>query len=451
MKNVLILGAGQSTPFLITFMLKEAEKNDWYVTVCDRDYEMAAMRINGHPRGNAVEFDVNDAILRQTQIQNSDIVINLLAPVFQYTVAVDCIQYEKPCITASYEDNRMRDLNKDALRKNILILNEMGLDPGIDHMSAMKMIDEVRDNGGIIRSFCSYGSGLPAPNVESNPLRYCITWNPRNIAMAGEKGAQYMENDNIKVVPHHEVFRRTWQVDVDDVGTFEAYPNRDSLVYLDTFSLKHAHTMIRGTLRYPGWSETWLQIIKLGMPNENMRIPNLNKKTFAEFTEMFVPLNANGTKLSQRVANYLGISPTGKITENLRWLGLFSDEKIPGNPQTAADVLIDLLQQKLPLPKGAHDMVALIHELEVEYPEKNEKEIITSTFVEYGDGNGITAIAKTVGMPAAIAAKLILQGELPLTGCHIPIHPTIYTRVLDELKTEGLKFIETKKKLNGFV
>ncbi|PKL88895.1 MAG: saccharopine dehydrogenase [Ignavibacteriae bacterium HGW-Ignavibacteriae-2] len=443
MKNVLILGAGQSAPYLINYLLNEAEKNDWYVTVCDRDKELAARRINSHPRGKAVEFDVNDENMRNDQIKNADIVVNFLAPVFQYLIASDCLKYGKHVVTASYENSRVAELNQEAISKGVIILNEMGLDPGIDHMSAMKIIQNIKDRNGIITSFISYGTSLPAPDVDFNNLKYCITWNPKNVALAGEAGAQYMEDNKIKIVGHNQLFNRTWKVEVDGIGTLEAYPNRDSLIYRKIFDLEKVTTMIRGTLRYPGYSEIWLQIVRLGIPNDIMKIPELADKTYREFTEMFVPVNTNGAKLETRVANHLGINPTGKIIDNLIWLGLFDDKKIGGTVKTAADVLTKLLIEKLPLPDGARDMVALIHEIEAEFPkENNKKEKTTSTFVEYGEPNGFTAISKTVGLPAAIATKLILKDELPLTGCHIPTHPVIYTRLLKEMEEIGFKFKE---------
>lgn len=447
MKNILVLGAGQSSPYLIKYLLENAESNSWFITVADMNYQLALSRINGNPNGNAVEFDVNDESLRNRLIQNSDLVINFLAPPFQYLIALDCLQHSKHVITASYENPRVAELHKDAMRKGVLILNEMGLDPGIDHMSAMKIINKIKHRKGLITSFISYGSGIPAPEVNANPLNYCITWNPRNVVMAGEAGAQYMELGKIKLLPHYEVFQRTWTVDVDGVGTLEAYPNRDSLIYLDVFKLEKLHTMIRGTLRYPGWSETWNQIVRLGIPNENLKIPNLGSRTYAEFTEMFLPLNASGTKLSARLANFLGINPTGKIMQNIKWLGLLSDEVIGGNVRTPAEVMIKIMSEKMKLPPNGRDMVVLIHEIEAEFPDENSKEKITSTLVDYGELNGLTAIAKTVGLPAAIAAKLILAGEIPLTGCHIPTHPLIYTKVLNELETYGIKFREKVEKI----
>lgn len=441
MKQILVLGAGQSSPYLIKYLLDNAKTYDWFVTVGDINLENARQKIANHPRGEAIFFDVNDSMMRNSLINKADMVINMLSPTTQHLIALDCVRYGKPMISTSYQDPQIRKLEMDAQRKGILLLNEMGLDPGIDHMSAMSLIRKILDEGGTISDFISYGSGLPAPEVDSNPLRYCITWNPRNVVMAGEHGAQYMEDKHIKILPYHGVFQRTWEVEVDGIGMLEAYPNRDSLIYLDLYELENVRTMIRGTLRYPGWSETWLQIVRLGLPNEIMQIPDLEDRSYRELTEMFLPLNISGTRLEQRVANFLNISPTGKIMQNLRWLGLFSDEKIGKPFQTSTEVLVDLVKRKMPLPANGRDMVILVHQIRAKFPDGKTRQYV-STMVEYGEPGGLTAISKTVGLPAAIAAKLILTGQLPITGCLIPIHAAIYEPVLKELQKEGIAFQE---------
>jgi len=449
MKNILILGAGQSAPYLISYLLNEAQKNNWFVTVADRNVELARAAVNSHPHGNGIEFDVNDSEKRHSLIQKSDVVINFLTPTFQYLIALDCVRFGKHVITASYENSSVAELDSDAKSKGILILNEMGLDPGIDHMSVMAIITRIRENGGTISSFISYGSGIPAPEVKSNPLNYCITWNPSNVVTAGDAGAQYLEDGKIKLLPHHKVFDRTWSVDIDNLGAFEAYPNRDSLYYIKIFDLKKVSTMIRATLRYPGWSETWNQIVKLGLYLNTLTLPDIAESSYLDFTEMFLPLNVSGPKLEARIANYLNISPTGTIMKNLIWLGLFSDEKIGVNFKTPMDLMTDLIKKKMPLPEGQRDMVILHHEIIADYGETRKKEKIFSTLVEYGDPKAkFTAIAKTVGAPAAIATKLLLNGELGMTGCHIPTHPEIYTKVLDELKTLGIGFTEKTEELD---
>jgi saccharopine dehydrogenase-like NADP-dependent oxidoreductase len=440
MKKILVLGAGHSTPYLISYLLNEAAVYDWHVTVADKNLDMAKMRIAGYTKGEAIGLDINDISTRTKLIQDSDMVINFLPPNFQYVVALECIHGNAHMITASYQDDRLPDLDHEARRKGLLILNEMGLDPGIDHMSAMYLIEKIKKRGGTIVAFRSYGSGLPAPEVAVNPLRYCITWNPRNVIMAGETGAQYLYKNKIKILPFHEVFQRTWNVMLEGVGELEAYPNRDSLKYRKLFGLEKVHTMIRGTLRYPGWSETWLQIVRLGLPNETLKIPNITGYSYRDLVEMFLPLYAPGANLEHEVANFLHISPTGKIMENLKWLGLFSTDIIQTQGDTAADVLIDLLKRKLVLPTNARDMVAIYHELEVAYANRRERFI--STFIEFGDVGGFTGMAKTVGLPAAIAAKLVLTGKFKACGCLIPTNTAVYKPVLNELAEMGYMFKE---------
>ncbi len=449
MKQVLVLGAGKSSPYLISKLLELAVECDWFVTVGDLDAEMAAERVNGHPRGVAVPFDVNDSQLRDRLIKQADLVVNMMSPRFLDLIAWDCVQHGKHMLSVSYRDEGVRELERDAQRAGVLLLCELGLDPGIDHMSAMSLIHRIRGEGGRITGFCSYGSGISSPNNPMHyPMRYVITWNPRNVVMAGERGAQYMENGQIKIVPYHHVFHHTWQVDVPGVDVLEAYPNRDSLSYMQHFGLEHVTTMIRGTLRWPGWSETWAQIVKLGLPNENVRIPDLAKRSYREVVEMFLPLNISGPKIESRIARFLQISPTGQIMENMRWLGLLSEEPTGCAGDTAAAMMSELMERKLPLTPELKDLVVLMHELDVEYPgleRPNEK--ITSTMVAEGEPGGFTAMAKTVGLPAALAAKLVLTGELHLTGAHIPTHPSIYQPILKEIAEQGLVFDEKVAKV----
>jgi saccharopine dehydrogenase-like NADP-dependent oxidoreductase len=325
----------------------------------------------------------------------------------------------------------------------VLLLTDLGLDPGIDHMSAMRLMRRVRGDGGRIQSFRSYGSGIPAPEGPMNPLRYVVSWNPRNVVMSAEHGAQYIEDGKIKIVPYHHVFHHTWAVDVEGIGVLEAYPNRDSLSYINVFGLDHVQTMVRGTLRYPGWCETWAQIVRLGLPNETLRIPDLAHRSYAEVVEMHLPLTVTKPRLEQRIANFLQISPTGNIMENLRWLGLLSDESTGCQGETAAAMLVDLLSRKLPLEPGQRDMVMLVHELEVDYPGQGRpSETITSTMVEYGAPDGFTAMARAVGLPTAVTVKLLLDGAIPLTGSQIPTHPSIYEPVLREIEAAGINFTE---------
>jgi len=443
MKHILVLGAGQSAPYLIHHLLELCDEHDWHVTVGDIDEDLARERIGGHPRGSSIRFDVNDETHRSAQIQQADVVINMLAPMFQSLVAWDCVRHGTHMLSVSYRDRSVRDLSPDAERKGVLLLCEMGLDPGIDHMSAMAVIERVRAEGGQITSFCSYGSGIPAPDQEHNPLRYVITWNPRNVVMSSEHGAEYMEDGKIKLVPFHNVFHRTWPVEVDGVGLFEAYPNRDSLSYQRSFGLEHAHTVIRGTLRYPGWSEAWAQVVRLGLPNENLRISDINERSYRDVVEMFLPMTHDTDPIEQRVARFLQISPTGVIIQNLAWLGLFSDEKIVCNGDTPAAMMSHLLKEKMPLAPGMRDMVILLHKLDVHYPASDRlDERISSTLVAQGDPHGFSAMAKTVGLPTALATRLLLTGKLALTGSRIPTDRSIYEPILRDIGAEGLEFSE---------
>ncbi len=443
MKQVLVLGAGLSASYLIHHLLELSTELDGFVTVADLELGVAEAAVGKHPRGSAVQFDVNDSALRSTLIAKSDVVINMLLPAHQHLVAWDCVAHGRHMLSVSYRDADLRALDQDAHRKGVLLLSELGLDPGLDHMSAMAMIDRVTAAGGRIVGFRSYGSGIPAPDQEMGPLRYAITWNPRNVAMAGEAGAQYMQGNKIKIVAFHHVFHHTWSVDVPGVGTLEAYPNRDSLSYMRSFGLEQVETMIRGTLRYPGWSETWAQIVRLGLSNETLRIPELGRRSYREVVEMFLPLNIDDPRIEQRLARFLRISPTGQIMENLRWLGLLSDEPIGCEGETAVDMLVHVLNHKLPLLEGMRDMVILQHELEIA-GEDGARRLATSTMVVRGDPHptGFTAMARTVGLPTAIAVKLLLAGELSLTGSRIPTHRSIYEPVLREIASEGLAFDE---------
>jgi len=444
MKNLLVLGAGKSSPYLISYLIEQAQKQNWLIIVGDLDKDLAQSRIKGKDNARAVYFDINDTELRHKYISQSDVVVNILAPRFQHIIALTCIQYGKHMISVSYRDKRIREMDNDARKKGVLILAEIGLDPGIDHMSATELIHKIRNKNGVVKNFQSYGGGLPAPDTIDNPFKYVISWNPRNVVMAGENGAQYLEKGKIIIVPFHNVFQHTWAVEVSGLGIMEAYPNRDSLAYQRQYGFENADTVIRGTLRYPGWCETWFHIIRLGLPNETLTIPDLAERTYAELTEMFLPPDVNSGDIEQRTAAFLHISPTGNIMEKLRWLGLFSKEKINKNLETSAEVLTHLINEKLKLKETARDMVVLQHQLIVQYPEENNRmEKIVSTMINYGEKAGFSSMAKSVGLPAAIVARLLMENKLPLTGCHIPTNPVIYEPVLKELKDDDFQFRES--------
>ena len=438
MPKILVLGAGFSTPFLIRHLLDHAQDLDAHVTVADLDRDAAAARIAGHERGRAVGLDLRSAD-GVAELEAADLVVNLLPPKLQPEVARLCVDHGCHMVSASYRFKGLADLESEAADKGLALLTEMGLDPGMDLMSAQEIIDGIHDRGGVVDRFWSYGGGLPEPSFDANPLRYCITWNPRNVAMAAEAGAQFLEDGHIRMQPWHRIFAGAWDVDVPGLGVMDAYPNRDSMAYRKIHGLNQVQTLLRGTLRHAGYCRIWNLIVQLGLPNENLEIPGLAERTWAEWTSMYVPAGAGD--LAQRCAAFLGVPRRDPSFQALEWLGLFSDEPIACRGERPADALIALLSRKLPLPEGVRDMVVLHHEFEASYGDRKER--VLSTFVHYGTPGGPTAMATTVGFPAALGARLILDGRLTRRGCLFPTDADVFRPVLAALAEGGLKFEET--------
>jgi saccharopine dehydrogenase-like NADP-dependent oxidoreductase len=440
--QVLILGAGHSTPYLVSHLLAWAEREGGRVTVADLDPDLAARRVTDHPCGGAVKLDIEDAAGREALLRQADVVVCMLAPRYQALVASDCVRLGRHMVSTSYRDRAVRELDAEARGHGVLLVSEVGLDPGIDHMSAMALLSRIRAEGGRVRSLRSYGAGIPAPDAAPNPLRYAITWNPRNVVLAGASGAQYLEDGRIRIVPYTRVFESTWPVTVDGVGRLEAYPNRDSLAYRDAFDLGEARTIVRATLRWPGFCAIWSQIARLGLANDTVGIPDLARRTCREIVEMFVP-GEESEDLESRIARLLGVEPTGPALDGMRWLGLLSSERAGCAGETAVDFLTALLVRKLALAPADRDLVILVHELEVDYPTGSRgAERRTATLVVQGELEGRTAMARTVGLPAAVVTTLILRGALSLSGSFIPTHPAIYQPVLAELDALGIRFEE---------
>lgn len=443
MRRILILGAGRSAPFLIKRVLAAAEANDWLVTVADRDLDTARDRVGGHPNGRAIALDASDEQQMASWIGAADVVANVLAPAFQGRVARLCVEAGVHMVSVSYFQKETRELDSWARERGVLLLGEMGLDPGIDHMMAAEAIRKVTEQGGVVRAFRSFGSGVPAPDSLSNPLRYLVTWNPWNVATSGWAGAEYLLDGQIRIVPHDRLFHHTWPVDVDGVGRLEGYPNRDSLSYLEHFDLEGVHTMIRGTLRHPGYCETWAKVVALGLTNDTIRIPNLGERSPREVVGMLLPIPVPFDRIEAAATLFLELNPTGALMENLRFLGIFDTEPTGCTGDTAAAMLSHLLETRLaPLPES-RDMVTIFHEMEVEFPgaDRPAERQVTS-MVEYGVPTEMSAMAKTVGLPTAVAVELILSGEIELRGCLLPTHPVICDSVLSRLRAEGLVFKE---------
>ncbi|MEM7479848.1 MAG: saccharopine dehydrogenase C-terminal domain-containing protein [Acidobacteriota bacterium] len=438
MKNILILGAGQSAPLLIRDLLHHAGEHDWRVTVADLNREAAAARLEGNPRGRAITFDAEAG---GDEITAADLVVNLLPPSFQAPIAEQCVAAGRPMISASYTAPATRELDAAARERGVLILTEMGLDPGIDHMSTMELLDRLAREGAVVESFESYGSGVPATDSVDNPFGYAITWNPRNVVLAARDGAQFLRGGRVQVAPWMRIFEESWTVEVPGVGPMDAYPNRDSLAYREIFRLGDARTLIRGTLRHAGYCALWRHVVRIGLANDALEIPGLAELSFRELTDMFLPDGLPGRSVEERAAAYLRLDPDGGEMAGLRWLGLFSSDEPVAVDGTAVDALVALLYRKFKLPEGGRDMVILQHQLGVRR-EDGRRERITSWMVEHGEPGGITAMARTVGLPAAIAARLVLTGQLTETGVHIPTTPAFYEPVLAELDKAGIQFTE---------
>ena len=442
MTKILVLGAGFSTPFLIRHLLDHAQDLDATVTVADLDVGAAQARVDGHGRGRAVGLDLRSEA-GAAELSAADLVVNLLPPKLQPEVARLCLDHGCHMVSASYRFKGLDAMEQEAKDKGLALLTEMGLDPGMDLMSAQEIIDGIYDRRGVVDRFWSYGGGLPEQAFDGNPLRYCITWNPRNVAMAAEAGAQSLADGQIRMQPWHRIFADAWDVDVPGLGTMDAYANRDSIAYKSIHGLDQVQTLLRGTLRFSGYCRIWNLIVQLGLPNEQLEIPDLADRSWAEWVSMYIP--AGDGDLADRAAALLGVERSDEAFQALEWLGLFSDEAIGSAGDLPRDALVALLNKKLPLPEGVRDLVVLHHELDATFGDRKER--ILSTFIHHGAPNGTpgghTAMATTVGFPAALGARMILDGRLSRRGCLFPTDADVFKPVLAALAENGLKFEET--------
>jgi saccharopine dehydrogenase (NADP+, L-glutamate forming) len=439
MQKILILGAGMSSSTLIRYLLDHSAENNWRILLGDINEGLARRKIAGHPRGKAVRLDILEEGLRAKFINEADIVISMLPARMHHLVAEQCVKNRKPLVTASYVSDKIRGLDAEARRQGVLLLNEMGVDPGIDHMSAMQIIHRIHHMGGRIDVFESHTGGLVAPTYDNNPWRYKFTWNPRNVVLAGQAGARFLHNGKFKYIPYHKLFQRFEIIRVLDLGKFESYPNRDSLTYQEDYQLHDLSTMFRGTIRRVGFCDAWNALVQLGATDDSYEVEFPGQMTYRDFTNSFLAYNIVDP-VETKLARYLQIDPNGDIMQKLAWLGLF-ERRIAGvQDRTPARILQYLLEEKLALEPDDRDMIVMQHQFE--YILEGTKKRVVSSMAFIGEDSTNTAMSITVGLPVAIAAKLILRGKLKLTGVHIPIHPEIYEPVLDELQNFGIRFIE---------
>jgi saccharopine dehydrogenase-like NADP-dependent oxidoreductase len=440
MRRILLIGAGRSSSNLIQYFLDQSEKENWVLTVGDVSIEAAARKIHGHPNARAVLFDINSEADRTKMIGEADIVISLLPAHMHLPVAIECVKQKRNLVTASYVSHEMQELNAAALEAGVILLNECGLDPGIDHMSAMKIIDEVKEKGGELTSFKSYTGGLVAPESNDNPWGYKFSWNPRNVILAGQGTARFIENGNYKYIPYNRLFEDIETIHVDESHAYDGYANRDSLSYRSHYGLDNIPTMLRGTLRQSGYCHAWNVFVRLGLTDDTFIITDSSKMTYAQVVSSFLPDSISGKNLKERLAKFMETSIDDVAIQMVEWTGVLDEVKIGLPDSTPAQILQSLLEKKWLLKESDKDMIVMQHIFE--YQIKGKRIHHTSSLVVVGENSIYTAMAKTVGLPVAISAKLILNGVIQLNGVQIPTDASVYNPVLDELENYGVKFQE---------
>jgi saccharopine dehydrogenase (NADP+, L-glutamate forming) len=436
MDNILVLGAGYVAGPLVRYFLKRGKT---LVRVADIDPEKSQALVGDHPSGRALALDLNDETRLGREIAASDIVVSLVPFTFHPRVAALCVAKGKPMITTSYAGDAMQALDEDARRAGVLLLNEVGLDPGIDHMEAMKVIDGIRAEGGRVLEFTSYCGGLPAPDSNTNPFGYKFSWSPRGVLLAGKNPAHYLKDGKEVSIPGDELFDNTRTVPIEGLGDFEAYPNRNSLPYIDLYGIPDARTMLRGTLRFPGWCETLKKISEIGLLDTAER--NLAGMSGAKFVRSLLGMPADWN-VKKAVRDRFKLD--AKVLERLEWLGLFGEEPLGLERGAAIDVLEALMLKRLGYGENERDMVVLRHEFLAEGRD-GKRERIAATLIHYGIPGGESAMSRTVGYPAAAAARLVLEGKINLTGVRVPVHPEIYEPILEEIGGAGIAFAEDRR------
>lgn len=439
MKKILILGAGLSTISLIDYLLKNAEENQWQITLGDIDEELARKKVNGSPFGKAIVFDINDEQFARNTINEHDVVISMLPAFMHMKVVEKCIEYKKPMLTASYATPEIKALHEKAQEAGIPILMELGVDPGIDHMSAMHVINRIRKQGGKLQSFYSFTGGLVAPESDNNPWHYKFTWNPRNVVLAGNGISKFINNGRYKYIPYHRLFDRVLKRKILNYGDFEVYANRDSLAYRSIYDLQDIPSMYRGTIRRPGFSKAWNVFVRLGATEDDYVIEDSENMTYRQFINSFLRYDPD-MPVEIKLKDYCVNSCDPDVYRKLEWLGIFDKRKIGLKRATPAQILQKLLLEKWAMDPHDRDMLIMQHEFK--YEEGGEEKMVVSAMAFEGENQERTAMAITVGLPLAITTKLFLQGKINKTGVILPIHEEIYEPVLEELKTFGIRFEE---------
>ncbi len=449
MRNILIIGAGRSACSLIKYLLDKSESEDLFITIGDLSEESAQKFTQGHPRAKGIQLDVFDAPGRSAAIQAADLVISMLPARFHIEAAKDCILYKKHMVTASYVSDEMQALDEDAKANGLVFMNEIGVDPGIDHMSAMQVIDRIKDAGGKLLMFESFTGGLVAPESDDNLWNYKFTWNPRNVVLAGQGGAaEFIQEGSRKYIPYHRLFRRTEFLEVEGYGRFEALANRNSLKYRSIYGLDDILTLYRGTMRRVGFSKAWNMFVQLGMTDDTYTIKNSENLSYAEFVNLFLPYSpTDSVAIKMRYA--LKIDQDDLMWDKLLELDIFNNEKKIGVENASpAQALQKILEDKWTLKPDDKDMIVMYHKFGYEL--NGEKHQIDSKMVLIGEDQTFTAMAATVGLPVAMAALKILNKEIITPGVQRPLSKEVYNPILKELEDYGIHFKEEEVEYLGY-
>ncbi|MCF6168503.1 saccharopine dehydrogenase family protein [Lutibacter sp.] len=449
MRNILLIGAGRSSSSLITYLLNKSTVENLHITIADISLKNAENKIQNHKNGTALELDIFNETERHTAIKHADIVISMLPAHLHLNIAKDCLTFGKNMVTASYISKEMKELNDEAVEKNLIFMNEIGLDPGIDHMSAMQVIDSIREKGGKMLLFESFTGGLVAPESDDNLWNYKFTWNPRNVVLAGQGGAaKFLQEGRYKYIPYHKLFRRTEILHIEGYGKFEGYANRDSLKYKSVYNLDDILTLYRGTIRRVGYSRAWNIFVQLGMTDDSYTIEDSENMSYRDFTNSFLPYNPNDS-VELKLRHCLKIDQDDIIWEKLLELNIFSPtKKVTLKNATPAQILEKILKDSWTLKEDDKDMIVMQHLFGYEL--NGKKHQIESSMVCIGDNQTYTAMAKTVGLPVAIATLKILNKEIKTPGVQIPINKEVYEPILKELEENGIIFTEKNMPYLGY-
>ena len=441
MRNILIVGAGKSSPYLIKYLIENSQQQNLFLHITDVKIDHL-MTYSKNERCTVSTINILDENQREEFILKSDIIISMLPARFHIILAKSCLKLKKNLLTASYVGDEMKNLNKDVIDNDLIFLNEIGLDPGIDHMSAKKIIDNLHNRDYKITSFKSYTGGLISPESDNNSWNYKFTWNPRNVVLAGQGSpAKYIENKKYKYLPYNRLFENTEMINIKDYGDFDVYPNRDSLKYREIYGLEDISTMIRGTIRKVGFPKSWNMLVRLGLTDDSFKISNSQGMTYREYLNCFLPYHKSLT-IEDKTKKMLKINEGDSQWIKLNEIDIFSKtKKIPLKNASPAQILEHILKECWKLETHDKDMIVMYHEFKYVNKSSTENKII-STMGCTGEDNTYTAMAKTVGLPLAIACLLILNKEINLTGIQTPINKKIYDPVLEELENFGIFFNE---------